>query len=363
MRAGTQTLVAQRLDVEKAALTGEPVTLADGVGGVSVAATGLVAYRTAAAGRRQLTWFDRSGAARATFGDPDSANLATPRVSPDGRRVVVERTVERNVDLWLLDGTRTSRLTFDAAAELSPVWSPDGTRVAFTSYRTGAADLYQMLANGGGVPERIVTSDQLKLPTSWSADGRFLLYFSVATNTHSDLWAAPMVGDHTPSPFLKTAFVEVHGVFSPDGRWVAYESDASGRDEVYVRPFVPPSPQASADTSALSRDAAADTLRPGSGQAAGGQWQVSTAGGVYPAWRSDGKELYYLSAARDRLRHAVCATSSPFCRTACGLAAFEGQAASSASDSVIGTSTPSAKRAAITSSPFIASMNFLSVPT
>jgi dipeptidyl aminopeptidase/acylaminoacyl peptidase len=226
VRAGT--LVAQRLDVAKAVLKGEPVTLADGVpvdtsgrSAVSVAATGLVAYRTGAGRLRQLTWVDRSGAARGTAGDPD-ATLAIPNVSPDGRRVVVSRVVQGNIDLWLLDGARTSRFTFDAANDLSSLWSPDGTRIVFRSSRTtGRFDLYQKLTNGTGVEERLVASDQLKVPTSWSADGGFLLYNSVDPQTSVDLWVVPMVGDHTPLVFLKTPFGESFGAFSPEGRWVA----------------------------------------------------------------------------------------------------------------------------------------------
>ena len=165
--------------VAQAALRGEPVTLADGGVGlaVSVAATGLVAYRSRGGSQRQLTWFDRSGTARGTVGDPDG-NFSNPRVSPDGRRVVVERTVQGNTDLWLLDGARTSRFTFDAAADRFPIWSPDGTRLAFRSNRTSLGDLYQKLTSGAGVEERFVASDQLKAPSSWSADGRFLLYLS-----------------------------------------------------------------------------------------------------------------------------------------------------------------------------------------
>jgi Tol biopolymer transport system component len=279
-RAGT--LVAQRLDIAKPALTGEPVTVAYGVdtylnvgrSAVSVAATGLVAYRTGAGRQRQLTWMDRSGTTRGTVGDPDSSDLSTPRVSPDGRRVVVSRTVQGNEDLWLLDGARTSRFTVDAAQDQRPVWSPDGTRIVFRSTRTNAGDLYQKLTSGGSAEERLVASDQAKIPTSWSADGRFLLYFSNDPQTGSDLWVVPMRGDRTPSVLLKTPFQELWGAFSPDGRWVAYESNESGRYEIHVRPFVPPG-----------------------GPAAGGQWQVSTAGGVFPAWRRDGNELYYLNPA------------------------------------------------------------------
>jgi Tol biopolymer transport system component len=286
VRAGT--LVAQRLDLAQAALTGEPVTVADGVAvddgvfrsAVSVAATGLVGYRTGEGSQRQLTWFDRSGTAWGTVGDPDGNGLSNPRVSPDGRRVAVIRTVQGNTDVWLLDGARRSRVTFDAARDDAPLWSPDGTRIVFRSNRTGQYDLYQKLTSGAGMEERLVASDQVKLPTSWSADGRFLLYFSdVPQRTDFDLWVVPMAGERTPSVFLKTPFREMWGAFSPNGRWVAYTSNESGRMEIYVRPFVAPG---AAGTAA---------------GAAGGQWQVSTAGGTYPVWRSDGKELYYLNRA------------------------------------------------------------------
>jgi Tol biopolymer transport system component len=292
------TLVAQRLDVAKGELTGEPVTVADGVtvppagsAAVSVAATGLVAYRTGTGGQRQLTWLDRSGAARGTVGDPD-ATLAHPHVSPDGRRVIVSRGGEGNRDLWLLDGAGTSRFTFDAAPETHPVWSPDGTRIVFRSNRTGADDLYQKLASGAGVEERLVASNQVKTPESWSADGRFLLYRSIDPQTSLDLWVVPMVGDRTPSVFLKTPFREGYGAFSPDGRWVAYESNESGRNEIYVRPFVPPAAAGTPPT------------------LAGGQWQVSSAGGIYPRWRLDGKELYYLNPAGAMMATPITVTGA-----------------------------------------------------
>ena len=284
VRAGT--LLAQRLDVAKAALTGEPVTVADGVAAnltagrsaVSVAATGVVAYRTATAGQRQLTWVDRSGAARGTVFDPDTT-LSLPNISPDGRQVVVARAVQGNTDLWLLDAARATRFTFNATPDSHPIWSPDGARIVFRSNRTGVDDIYQKLASGAVEEERLVASDQVKTPESWSADGRFLLYRSIDAQTNLDLWVVPMFGDRTPSVFLKTRFREGYSAFSPDGRWVAYESNESGRNEIYIRPFVQPAAANKPSTPA------------------GGQWQVSTAGGIYPRWRRDGKELYYLNPA------------------------------------------------------------------
>ena len=277
-------------------LTGELVKVADSVNfglgwaGVSVAETGLVAYRTGTGGQRQLTWFDRSGAPRGTVGEPD-ASLAFPNVSPDGRRVVVRREVQGNVDLWLLDGGRTSRFTFDPAPDTIPVWSPDSTRIVFRSNRTGADDLYLKLASGAAAEERLVASDQVKTPESWSPDGRFLLYRSIDPKTSLDLWVVPIAGDRTPSVFLQTPFREGYAAFSPDGRWVAYESNESGRNEIYVRPFV----------------------APGAAPAAGGgQWQVSTAGGIYPRWGPDGRELYYLNPAGALMAAPITVTGATF---------------------------------------------------
>jgi Tol biopolymer transport system component len=284
VRAGA--LVARRLAVAQAALAGEPVTLADGMPGydetylnrsaVSVAATRLVAYRTAAVSHRQLTWFERSGAARGTVGGPDRSGLSSPSLSPDGRRVAVSRTLEGNTDLWLLDGPRMSRVTFDAASDRIPRWSPDGTRIVFGSSRSGPFEIYHKLAGGAGVEERLVPADQMAFAASWSPDGRFLLYVNTDTQTATDLWVLAMTGDRPSSVFLKTPFSERWGTFSPDGRWVAYHSDESGQHEIYLRPFGPPGASGTAA---------------GTG---GGQRQVSTAGGVYPVWRRDGRELYYL---------------------------------------------------------------------
>jgi serine/threonine protein kinase/Tol biopolymer transport system component len=282
VRAGT--LVAQRLDEAKRVLIGEPVTVADRVSiddishiAASVATTGLVVYRTATTTGRQLMWIDRSGTTRATIGDPD-ATFRDPRVSPDGQRVAVSRERQGNVDLWLLDGAHRSRFTIDPALDAFPIWSPDSRRLVFSSSRKGQLDLYQKLANGAGEEERFLSSDQGKGATSWSADGHFLLYNSVDPTTGVDLWILPMMGDRKPFVFLKTPFREAYGVFSPDGRWVAYHSNETGQPEIYVRPFVPPGQAATA------------------ADANGGQ-PVSTTGGVYAAWRSDGKELYFLNPA------------------------------------------------------------------
>jgi hypothetical protein len=272
-------------------LTGDPVTLADSVvvepvfqtpAAVSVSVTGLVAYRSGTAGRRQLAWFDRSGKALGTFGAADESGLTSARLSPDGRRVAVSRTVEGNADIWLLDGTRTSRFTFDAAIDQFPVWSPDGSRIVFQSDRKGTRHIYSKSSSGTSAEDLLVESSQITVPSDWSADGRFMLYYSIDPQTARDLWVVPMVGDRAPWVFLKTRFDERWGQFSPDGHWVAYMSDESGRNEIYVRPFAKPA----------ASGAPAD---------AGGQWQVSTAGGTFPRWRPDGKELYYIGPGGEML--------------------------------------------------------------
>ncbi len=294
-------LVAQRLDVGKAALTGAPVTLATGLPAsgnpVSVSATGLVAYRAGAASQTQLTWFDRSGAARGSLGAPDD-HLLDPRVAPDGRRVVVARATAQSVNLWLLDGAHMSRLTFEAYVDFYSVWSTDGTRIVFGSNQSGTFDLYQTLVNGAvGDAQPLLSAGQVKIPgipDSWSPDGRFLLYMHGDPQTGDDLWVVPMVGAHTPSVFLKTPFDELNGVFSPDGRWVAYQSNESGRFEIYVRPFHPPG--------AKDSDAAAGAM----------QWQVSTAGGIYPTWRPDGKEIDYIDPSGAMMAAPITASGATF---------------------------------------------------
>jgi serine/threonine protein kinase len=279
IRSGT--LVARKLDLARKELTGDPVTLADPVafdstavaGAFSVSPAGLVAYRSGAAGLTQLAWFDRSGKSLGYMGRPDGNGLADPRLSPDGLRAAVVRTIEGNEDVWLIDGAHTTRFTFDPGLDRDPVWSPDGARIAFDSRRGNHYDLYVKSSNGAGSEERLLESDQDKGAYDWSRDGRFLVYGSVDPQTSYDLWVLPMEGDRKPFVFLKTNFQERRAQFSPDGHWVAYVSNESGRYEIYVRPF------------------SGTATNP----AAGGEYPVSTSGGIDPRWRPDGKELYYIS--------------------------------------------------------------------
>jgi Tol biopolymer transport system component len=275
-------LVAQRFQTQGGQISGDPVIVAQGValdsvtgsGAFSVAASGpqspypTIAWRNASGNRRQLIWFNRSGQNVGTFGAPEEANLQYVEISPDGRRVAVARGPAGSRDIWMQEGARTTRFTFDPV-DVNPVWSPDGASVVFSSNRKGAFDLYRKPADGSGSEELLLQSAETKRPNSWSPDGRFLLYNSAQNN--GDLMVLPMTEDQKtrqrkPFPFISTPFNEQSGAFSPDGKWVAYQSNESGRNEIYVRPFPGPGPQ----------------------------WQVSTGGGISARWRKDGKELYYI---------------------------------------------------------------------
>jgi serine/threonine protein kinase/Tol biopolymer transport system component len=287
LQAGT--LAAQRLDVAKAALVGAPVTVADGLAAaVSGAMTGLVAYRTSTR-QTQLTWFDRSGAPQGTIGEPDSTLRLSPRASPDGHRVLINRSMQGTIDLWLLDRGHSNPVRSDAADRRDGVWSPDGNWIVFRSFRTGAGDLYRMLASGVGEEELIVGSDQIKTPHSWSKNG-FLLYLSIDPRTKGDLWVVPTAGKPATSKIVGTPFRDAYGEFSPDGQWVAYQSDESGHMEIYVRPFTPP-----------GQAGAADGERP---------IPVSTAGGISPFWERHGKELYYLNPAGEMMAVPITVAGS-----------------------------------------------------
>src|SRR5215813_2225732 len=271
-------LLAQPFDAKRLETTGDAFPIAEqiqhipalGRGVFSVSENGVLAYQTGSAtGNLQLTWFDRSGKPLGVLDDP--APNANPKLSPDGKRLAVVITDPQtgHPDIWLYELARgiKTRFTFDPAGEREPIWSPDGSRIVFTSNRKGHFDLYQKSANGAGSEELLLESNFDKAPSSFSPNGRFLLYSAVDPKTKADLWVLPLGGDRKPFPFLQTEFTESFGQFSPDGRWIAYRSDESRGGEIYVAPFPGP----------------------------GGQRQVSTAGGRQPRWRGNGKELFYLS--------------------------------------------------------------------
>jgi Tol biopolymer transport system component len=238
------------------------------------ATSDIVAYRTGSSvgssgGARQLVWLDRSGKMVGTVGAPDVAGLTDVELSPDGKRVASYRTLNGNPDVWLIDAVRgvPTRFTVDAANDAIPLWSPDGSHVVFQSNRKGVFNLYWKLSSGAGADELLLESDQAKAPADWSSDGHFLLFRSIDPQTGFDLWVLPVSGDKKPFPFLKTPFEERNGQFSPDGKWIAYQSNESGRFEIYVQPFPGP----------------------------GGKFQISSSGGAQPRWNKNGKEIFYVS--------------------------------------------------------------------
>jgi len=267
------TLMTQPFDTNRRATTGDAVPIAEdiqhtfnpgAVGCFSVSSAGLLAYQTGTAGGDvQLTWFDRKGKPLGTLGEP--ANIGDIEFSPDRKSLATRNS---DMDLWIYDVARgiRSRFTFGPHAGSYVVWSPDGGTVIFNSNRKGPYDMYRKTSDGAGAEELLYADNFAKNPTSWSPDGKFLLYSVSAPKTGLDLWVLPMTGEPKPFPFLRTDFNETSGRFSPDGRWVAYQSEESQRFEVYVAPFPGP----------------------------GGKRQISTGGGSFPRWRQDGREIFYV---------------------------------------------------------------------
>jgi Tol biopolymer transport system component len=309
LRGGT--LLAQPFDTGRMELAGNAVPVAEHVGSgaanftilehkglFSVSATGVLAYRTGPTGTgltNQLTWFDRRGQ---VLGAAAEERLGNPvlSLSPDGTQVAFDRT-DTPVgagDIWLHEFARgtSSRFTSDPAADTAPVWSPDARYIIFASDRDGVRNLYRKLASNAGTEEVLLRSSEPKIPTDWSRDGRFLLYTNTDAKTGADIWFLPLTperagGEPKPVPYLKTEFSETYGRFSPDGRFVAYQSNASGINEIYVQPYP---------------------------DQTGGKWMVSKGGGNQPRWRRDGKELFYTSYASSAKLMAVEISTSPVFR-------------------------------------------------
>ena len=299
--------MAQPFDAERLTTTGEAVPVAEQVQGVlnsgrvgafSVSETGLLAYREGAGARGAfLTWFDRSGKQGTAVGD--AAGLNEFRFSPDRQRVAVAVQDRAGFDVWIYDVSRglRTRLTFDAASDRYPVWSPDGTSIVFASNRKGKFDFYRKAVDSVGAEELLYANDLDKTPTSWSADGKWLLYdaFDPNSKTGRDLWALPLTPERPgaalkPSLVLQTTFTEVDAQFSPNGQWILYGSNESQRNEIYVTPF-PPSPSG----------------RPG------GKLRISTAGVALrniSRWREDGREIFYVSSLDRQLMAAEVTTKS-----------------------------------------------------
>jgi Tol biopolymer transport system component len=268
-------LVAQPFDPATGALSDKPVAIADEIGvdvtmvqgAFSASQNGVLAYRASIAERRQLTWFDRAGKILGAAAPSDDEAPAGATLSRDGR-IALHRMVDGDLDVWLSHaGAIPSRVTYGEGNNFYPVWAPDGKDIYFASNRKGTYDLYRKRADGTGSDELISGSTNAKLPNDISPDGRFLLYATQVPKTGVDLWATSLSGDRASFPVVQTPFEEVDGQFSPDGRWIAYQSNASGRTEIYVQPFPGPA-----------------SAQP-----------VSNNGGGQPRWAANGEELFYIA--------------------------------------------------------------------
>jgi len=276
------TLFAQAFDERSLQLRGEPVPLAQPVGSFldggffAVSQNDVIAFR-APDKEFQLAWFDRRGNQLGPVGD--AGLYSALAISPDDSRIVTVKEVFRpniDQDIWVFDSSRTAmrRVTSEAQLEGSPVWSADGKRLIFNT-TGGIGSLFEQVVDGASRPQPLLKTNEHLIPTSVSADGRFLLYAANVGSARLDLWALSLTDPQQRFPLIQRDFDQWQGQFSPDSRWVAYVSDESGRSEVLVRRFVAPS----------------DGLTPEPETVV-----VSSAGGTAPRWRADGRELYFISS-------------------------------------------------------------------
>jgi serine/threonine-protein kinase len=269
-------LFAAAFDVDRLDVIGAALPIVQGVtmnpleGGAqfSFAETGALAY---VAGTETLSpkypvvWVDRQGTTAPLWSEP--GQYGTPVLSPDGRRLAVSLLSDGNIDVWVYDMERevATRLTSADALDRTPVWAPDGRHLVFDSDRDGTLGIYRMRADGAGEPERLMESELVQYPCSWSSDGSLLVYGEHNPETGWDIGVLALGGEVEPQVVLDTPANEIWPDISPDGRWIAYSSDESGRHEVYVRPY----------------------------PLEARRWQVSDNGGGQPHWSQDGRELFY----------------------------------------------------------------------
>jgi serine/threonine-protein kinase len=308
------SLMAVPFDPQRLTATGGAVPIVEGVlqsttsgaAQYSFSATGSLAYVPGGvqASQWRLVWVDRKGVEQVL--PAPTRSYRTPRLSPDRRRlaVMIEESESNN---WLYDLARDTltRLTFEGNINNNPSWTPDGKRIAFSSNKEGPLNIFWQLADGSGGVERLTTSEYPNFPISWSPDGQLLAFVELNPTTGYDIWILRM-GDPSRSsgqapsassgqvpaagsgqgrkaqPFLRTPFNEGAPRFSPDGHWLVYFSNESGRNEIYVQPYPGP----------------------------GGKWQISTGGGTEPAWNPNGRELFYRSG--DKMMAVDIATQPGF---------------------------------------------------
>jgi len=278
-------LVAQPFDAQRLTLSGEPFAIRDDVGSmtsmsmapISVSDGAVLVYQTVGRPTRQLVWMNRDGTESGAV--KDAGEWGPPRISPDGTRALAAKLGAdgKNADLWMLDlNGAASQITDTPVSETSPVWSPDGTRIAYSILESpeGNFNLYLRPVNGGPA-ELILKNNSSKYATDWSRDGRYLIFTVSSEISRSDVWALAMgerhEGERHSGPILATIHTEGYAALSPDNRWLAYQSDETGRNEVYVQRF---------------EGIISGTQR---------RWTISEAGGGLPRWRADGKELFFLT--------------------------------------------------------------------
>ena len=273
-----RTLYAQRVDTATMTPSGDPRPIAGPIqffpqiykALFSLSESGTLVYQSpGGSSLGELTWFDRAGRELGKLGAP--ADQSSPRIAPDGRRVALAITDAQsgNIDVWSYDipGGLPARLTSYPGADGGPLWSPDGSRIAFISIR-GHPDTYVMNARGDGSERALFASERANYPTDWSPDGRSVMVRMYDSTSNLELWTVPVEGAEKPTSFIRGPFGADGGRFSPDGRFVAYASNETGRWEISVAPFPGP----------------------------GGNWRVSSGGGSQPVWRRDGKELFFVAA-------------------------------------------------------------------
>jgi eukaryotic-like serine/threonine-protein kinase len=279
------TLMAQRFNVRSLSLEGEAKPLADHVAVntdtwrsiLTASASGELLYQHGAAnGGSQLVWYDASGKAGEPV-LPETADYDRPMLSPDGSKLAFDLETNGVADIWVVDLARhtKTRITFGPQYSSAPIWWPDGKSIVFGYGATSAAEaIYRQNADGTGSKEKLLeTPGIIAIPFSISLDGRYIAYMrrDPQSKTSYDIWALPTFpdksGEQKPFPVVATDFVDATPCFSPDGKWLAYANNETGRYEVYIQPF----------------------------PTGAGRWQVSTAGGAEPNWRKDGKELFFNS--------------------------------------------------------------------
>jgi eukaryotic-like serine/threonine-protein kinase len=267
-----KTLIAQPFNEKELRVSSPGFTVAEEVESFSASQNyHVLAYWSGTVSNPpQLLWFDRSGKQIGTLGPP--IPQANAHISPDGSKVAAEiydpHISDIDSDIWVYDVARgvKTRFTAKPGTARGPCWSPDGKHLVFSSNRRGHFDLYKKPTDGSAEEELLYESETGKYCQGWSPDGKSLIFMTVTTSNR-DLWTLPLFGERKPKPFIETEFSEAGGEYSPDGKWVAYFSDESGSDEVYVRSALP----------------------------TGGKVLVSSSGGSRPKWRGDGKEIFYLS--------------------------------------------------------------------